>query len=205
MPVGVRLLLQRGKDLGQRLAAAVTDAFTDGAGPLLVIGTDAPTLTGDHLTAAFTALESHDVALGPALDGGYYLIGLRAPHTSLFALASDVWSTDRVLAATGVYPARRAERGAAVPTAGPGHPRRRSRAPLRSGAARADRRSDPAQGGAMTQVSIIVPVLNEEATIHHAVSRLCRDFPDCELIVVDGGSTDATAALAAAPRHRGHQ
>lgn len=99
-PAGVRLRLQRGEDLGQRLAAAVTDAFTDGAGPLLVIGTDAPTLTGDHLTAAFTALESHDVVLGPALDGGYYLIGLRAPHTSLFALDADVWSTDRVRTAT---------------------------------------------------------------------------------------------------------
>ncbi|MER7895047.1 TIGR04283 family arsenosugar biosynthesis glycosyltransferase [Streptomyces sp. NPDC096046] len=49
----------------------------------------------------------------------------------------------------------------------------------------------------MTQVSIIVPVLNEEATIRSALSRLCRDFPDCELIVVDGGSTDATAELAA--------
>ncbi|WP_181009322.1 TIGR04282 family arsenosugar biosynthesis glycosyltransferase [Streptomyces sp. SM11] len=99
-PAGVRLRLQRGEDLGQRLAAAVADAFADGAGPLLVIGTDAPTLTGDHLTAAFTALESHDVVLGPALDGGYYLIGLRAPHTSLFALDADVWSTDRVLTAT---------------------------------------------------------------------------------------------------------
>ncbi|OII65582.1 hypothetical protein BJP40_01490 [Streptomyces sp. CC53] len=46
------------------------------------------------------------------------------------------------------------------------------------------------------RVSIIVPVLNEEATIHSAVSRLRRDFPDCELIVVDGGSTDATVELA---------
>lgn len=100
VPEGVRLLLQRGADLGQRLAAAVTDAFTAGAGPLLVIGTDAPTLTGDHLTAAFTALENQDVALGPALDGGYYLIGLREPHTSLFALDPDLWSTDHVLAAT---------------------------------------------------------------------------------------------------------
>ncbi|MEU9069854.1 TIGR04283 family arsenosugar biosynthesis glycosyltransferase [Streptomyces sp. NPDC048109] len=48
----------------------------------------------------------------------------------------------------------------------------------------------------MTQVSIIVPVLNEEATIYGAVSRLCRDFPDCEVFVVDGGSTDATVELA---------
>ncbi|WAX77470.1 TIGR04283 family arsenosugar biosynthesis glycosyltransferase [Streptomyces sp. KMM 9044] len=46
------------------------------------------------------------------------------------------------------------------------------------------------------RVSIIVPVLNEEATVHSAVSRLCRDFRGCELIVVDGGSTDATVELA---------
>ncbi|KUL35485.1 hypothetical protein ADL12_20155 [Streptomyces regalis] len=99
-PTGVRLLVQRGGDLGQRLTAAVTDAFADGAGPLLVIGTDAPTLTRDHLTAALSALESADVVLGPALDGGYYLIGLRAPHTELFALDPAWWSTDKVLAAT---------------------------------------------------------------------------------------------------------
>lgn len=99
-PAGVRLLLQRGEDLGQRLAAAVTDAFADGAGPLLVIGTDAPTLTAAHLTAAFTVLQDHDVTLGPALDGGYDLIGLWAPHSSLFALAPEMWSTDRVLTAT---------------------------------------------------------------------------------------------------------
>ncbi|MGR8009500.1 TIGR04283 family arsenosugar biosynthesis glycosyltransferase [Streptomyces hypolithicus] len=46
------------------------------------------------------------------------------------------------------------------------------------------------------KVSIVVPVLNEAATIQTALSRLCRDFPECELIVVDGGSTDATVALA---------
>lgn len=47
------------------------------------------------------------------------------------------------------------------------------------------------------QVSIVVPVLNEEATISAALERLRRDFPDCDLVVVDGGSTDATARLAA--------
>lgn len=104
-PPGVRLMAQRGSGLGQRLTSAVVDAFADGAGPLLVIGTDAPTLTGDHLSAAFTGLEGHDVVLGPALDGGYYLIGMSRPHTRLFGLDAALWSTDQVLAATRVLAA----------------------------------------------------------------------------------------------------
>ncbi|UQA91958.1 TIGR04282 family arsenosugar biosynthesis glycosyltransferase [Streptomyces halobius] len=99
-PAAVRLLVQRGGDLGQRLTAAVAEVFADGAGPLLVIGTDAPTLTAHHLAAAFTTLESRDVVLGPALDGGYYLIGMHSPHPQLFALDTACWSTDKVLATT---------------------------------------------------------------------------------------------------------
>ncbi|MGK5448612.1 TIGR04282 family arsenosugar biosynthesis glycosyltransferase [Streptomyces radiopugnans] len=99
-PPAVRLLTQRGGDLGQRLAAATGEAFADGAGPLLVIGTDAPTLTGDLLATALTALDGRDVVLGPALDGGYYLIGTHAPHPRLFGLDPACWSTDKVLAAT---------------------------------------------------------------------------------------------------------
>lgn len=99
-PSGARLILQRGADLGQRLTAAVVEAFADGAGPLLVIGTDAVTLTGDHLAAALGALDHHEVVLGPALDGGYYLIGMRNPRTRLFGIAPALWGTDQVLSAT---------------------------------------------------------------------------------------------------------
>jgi glycosyltransferase A (GT-A) superfamily protein (DUF2064 family) len=53
-----------------------------------------------HLAAALTALQNHDVVLGPALDGGYYLIGMRRPHTEVFAIDPMWWSTDKVLAAT---------------------------------------------------------------------------------------------------------
>ncbi|MDJ0346586.1 TIGR04282 family arsenosugar biosynthesis glycosyltransferase [Streptomyces sp. H10-C2] len=101
VPAEVRLLPQRGHHLGQRLAAAVDDVFAKHAGPLLVVGTDAPTLTGDLLTAALGALASgSDAVLGLALDGGYYLIGMNRPHTRLFALDPDLWSGNHVLAAT---------------------------------------------------------------------------------------------------------
>ncbi|WP_156727076.1 TIGR04283 family arsenosugar biosynthesis glycosyltransferase [Streptomyces apocyni] len=67
-------------------------------------------------------------------------------------------------------------------------------------------------GAVKMKVSIVVPVLNEEATIQTALARLRRDFPDCELVVADGGSADATLELAApfgtlvrAPRGRARQ
>ncbi|THA27932.1 glycosyltransferase [Streptomyces sp. RKND-216] len=100
VPANVELRPQRTGALGLRLAAAVEDVFASGAGPLLVMGTDAPTLTAGHLTTALQALESRDVVLGPARDGGYYLIGMNRPQTGLFALEPDLWGGDRVFAAT---------------------------------------------------------------------------------------------------------
>ena len=81
-------------DLGHRLASAA--AAVDG--PVVVTGTDCPSLTADHLTAAFHCLQSADVSLGPAVDGGYYLLAMRRFHPELFRGIS--WSTDRVAAQT---------------------------------------------------------------------------------------------------------
>jgi rSAM/selenodomain-associated transferase 1 len=101
VPDSVRLLPQPGGNLGQRLTAAVSQVTTERPGPLLVIGTDAPTLTGELLTSAFTALHrGADVVLGPALDGGYYLIGLHRPQPALFGIDPGLWGGEQVLAAT---------------------------------------------------------------------------------------------------------
>jgi rSAM/selenodomain-associated transferase 1 len=88
---GVRLARQPDGDLGARMLAAI-------AGPTLVIGTDCPALTAQHLRAAAAALVEADVVLVPAHDGGYVLIGARAAHRELFA--GIAWGTDTVLAAT---------------------------------------------------------------------------------------------------------
>jgi hypothetical protein len=95
---GVRLLAQAGEDLGARMAGALDDVFARGYRRALVIGTDLPTLPGSAFGEAFRLLDAHDLVLGPAQDGGYYLIGLRRPAPELFA--GIPWSTDRVLALT---------------------------------------------------------------------------------------------------------
>ncbi|MSR24702.1 MAG: glycosyltransferase [Nitrospiraceae bacterium] len=95
---GVRLIAQMGDDLGARMARAIADVFALGYRQVLVIGTDLPTLPGSVFGETVKLLASHDVVLGPALDGGYYLIGLRKPSPGLFA--GIPWSTDRVLPLT---------------------------------------------------------------------------------------------------------
>lgn len=85
-------------DLGARLIAAFAAEFARGAPKVLAIGGDCPGLDQAILQAAGAALDTADGVLGPAADGGYYLIGLRAPCPPLF---SDIpWSTPEVLART---------------------------------------------------------------------------------------------------------
>lgn len=82
-------------DLGERMSTAFAAAFATGAGRVAIIGTDCPGLRASHLTQAFAALETADVVLGPATDGGYYLLALRQPQPALFA--NKTWSTASVL------------------------------------------------------------------------------------------------------------
>jgi uncharacterized protein len=86
-------------DLGERMARAF-DTCLGGADPLpmLLIGTDAPGLDRHYLRAAAHALETHDAVFGPALDGGYTLVGLRRPAPALFDHMP--WSTAAVMSET---------------------------------------------------------------------------------------------------------
>jgi rSAM/selenodomain-associated transferase 1 len=87
---------QVGADLGARMATAFTQSFAQGATAAVIIGTDCPGLTTNHLEQAFAALQTHDVVVGPAMDGGYYLLGMKTLHASFFQ--GKTWSTDSVLA-----------------------------------------------------------------------------------------------------------
>lgn len=78
------LTLQQGVDLGERLDHLLTAALAQGAPSAVVMDSDSPTLPVAYVQAAFAHLdEGADVVLGPCDDGGYYLIGLRAPQSRL--------------------------------------------------------------------------------------------------------------------------
>lgn len=90
--------IQEGADLGARIEQAFTRAFSAGASKALVIGTDTPHLSPQTITRAFKSLESHDAVIGPASDGGYYLLGLTRLHAGLFK--GIPWSTGQVFEKT---------------------------------------------------------------------------------------------------------
>lgn len=94
----VRLLDQQGDDLGARMNAACETLFTRGYRRVVIVGTDVPSLPLVYYRQAFELLGERDLVLGPAVDGGYYLIGLKAPIPDLFR--EIPWSTDRVLQLT---------------------------------------------------------------------------------------------------------
>ncbi|MFC3881108.1 TIGR04282 family arsenosugar biosynthesis glycosyltransferase [Algoriphagus namhaensis] len=97
-PNQFHLTVQKGLDLGERMANAFQNAFDAGYSRVILIGTDCGELSSEILEKAFECLNSADLVLGPAKDGGYYLIGMTGPHSELF---SDMeWSTADVLERT---------------------------------------------------------------------------------------------------------
>jgi rSAM/selenodomain-associated transferase 1 len=98
VPAGFRHTPQPEGDLGRRLARFLETQFNDGAAAVVAIGADSPTLPVSYIEQAFHELERADVVLGPATDGGYYLIGCAGRVPPVF---TDIpWGGSRVLAET---------------------------------------------------------------------------------------------------------
>jgi rSAM/selenodomain-associated transferase 1 len=85
-------------DLGERLIHAAREVFASGADRLMFLGGDCPYVTAGLLRECVEQMERHDVVLGPALDGGYYLIGIKRLETRIFEGID--WGTERVLEQT---------------------------------------------------------------------------------------------------------
>jgi glycosyltransferase A (GT-A) superfamily protein (DUF2064 family) len=96
-PPGYRIIAQRGRDLSERMAWAIAEAAATGASPIVIRGSDCPTLGFSVARDAVLALCEVDAAIVPDVDGGYNLLGLRAPAPGLF---DHPMSTESVLSDT---------------------------------------------------------------------------------------------------------
>jgi len=99
-PPALRLVRQRGADLGERLSRILTELLDRGHAGAIAVDSDSPTLPMAYVAEAAKILSGSrsDVVLGPCEDGGYYLVGVRCPQPALFE--GIPWSTDAVFAMT---------------------------------------------------------------------------------------------------------
>lgn len=188
-------------DLGKRMHTAFQHMLWE-ANAAVIIGTDCPDISQGLLGMAFESLKCSDLVLGPATDGGYYLIGLRRPVPALFE--NMEWSTATVLSETLARAATMGLRVHTLPTLSdvdePGDVTAWDRV-----------RATISPTGESPSLSVIIPTLNEEARIGDLVIEARQ--PGVEVIVADGGSCDRTREVAAAqgarviiaPRGRGPQ
>ncbi|RNC84384.1 MAG: glycosyltransferase [Balneola sp.] len=96
---GFQKRLQRGNDLGNRMSFALSQSVTNGGSKrVVIIGSDCAELDTDTIESAFDLLEKYSLVVGPAKDGGYYLIGMNQFYPELFEEIE--WSTENVLEQT---------------------------------------------------------------------------------------------------------
>lgn len=95
---GERMLPQQGRDIGERMSHAIMELFHEGASKAIIAGVDVPELGTEVIREAFRRLDTADIVLGPAEDGGYYLIGMKSLHEEVFRNIS--WSTAEVFRQT---------------------------------------------------------------------------------------------------------
>lgn len=184
---------QHGDGLGDRLQHAIDAAFQKSIDRVIVIGADCPQLDAQTLVEANRQLDHHDVILGPAEDGGYYLIGLKTPQPSLF---QDIpWGTSEVLAKTlQKINALRLRRKLLTPLPDVDYPEDLVLC----------RRWPQLIAGILPEcetnrLSIVIPALNEAqrlAETLHAVRSRSTNAHHLEVIVADGGSQDDTVSIA---------
>jgi rSAM/selenodomain-associated transferase 2/rSAM/selenodomain-associated transferase 1 len=180
---------QVGQSLGDRLQLATKTAFDAGAKRVVVIGTDCPSLKSSDLTSAFEHLEAHETVIGPAQDGGYYLIGLSSECSSLFA---DIdWSTSKVLEQT-LHKTRELSLRVRQLRMLPDVDYPEDLLPLRRDA---ECHLLPFQTETQ-KLSVIIPTLGEETALQATLDSIGKPNHDLEVIVVDAGSTDQTVAIA---------
>ena len=95
---GFNTSLQKGNDLGERMRNAFDELFQEGYEQAVLIGSDCPAISPPILEKAFEELDQSDIVIGPAEDGGYYLIGMKRLYAELFE--NMKWSNQDVFSTT---------------------------------------------------------------------------------------------------------
>ncbi|MEE3718350.1 TIGR04283 family arsenosugar biosynthesis glycosyltransferase [Tumidithrix elongata RA019] len=173
-------------DLGDRMAHALQSAIAQGYQSVAIVGTDCPELDAKILDRGFRELQEQELVLGPAKDGGYYLIGLQRFVPELFA--EIPWSTSEVFQRTVEIAERLGLTRFDLPS-------------LSDIDTKADvaiwecvkLAKDAAQN--LPRISVVIPALNEAENLPR-VLKAVRNSINVEIILVDGGSADETIQIA---------
>ncbi len=185
----IALVEQGAGDIGARMHSAFKAIFQKGGRKAILIGSDCPGITATLLQNSLDALSDCDLVLGPAADGGYYLIGLTRPCPPLFR--SIGWGTSEVLEQT-LTVARRL--GLTVRLVDRLHDVDRPEDLVYLAGMSLETWGSMCPGRIVPtcpRISVIIPALNEEHTILPCLERVLM-VPNVEIIVVDGGSIDRT-------------
>lgn len=168
--------LQKGADLGSRLSIAFKEAFDKGYKKVIVIGSDCKEISHSHLKEAFIELDKESVVIGPAKDGGYYLLGMKKFYQDLFIKKS--WSTSNLFNET-LFTIKK----------------RRICHGLLEILSDIDEEKDINSVQLLKdKISIVIPTFNEAANISKLIKHLKEEQKEhlLEIIVADGGSSDKT-------------
>lgn len=190
---GARYRCQHGDTLGERMYQAFHTVLGEGYESCVLIGTDVPEVTAGYLEDAFDKLRNQDVVLGPTKDGGYYLIGMKRAFKAAFE--KQTYGHETVFANTIEM---LKDHGLSVGRTGMLADMDRPedlRGLLERCRCGQNRRARYTRTflESHRKVSIIIPVYNEAGTIPGMIRQLWSLRKDCEIIFVDGGSSDGTA------------
>ena len=183
---------QRGADIGIRMQNAISEALRLGYNKAVLIGTDIPELESETIDAAFAMLDVCDVVMGPTEDGGYYLIGMKEVRPEAFS--AKLYGVDTVFNETITA------MGEAGINVGCVDEYSDIDVPEDISGFRRRMRDDDFIRRSYTgrfladnaAVSVIIPVYNESSGIEDLLEQLLPYRNECEIIIIDGGSTDDT-------------
>ncbi len=186
---------QRGEHLGERMFRAFETVFAKGYEECILIGTDVPELRSDDLNRAFDVLKTQDVVFGKTHDGGYYLVGMKKARREVFGLGqyghgAVLEDTIKALYQAGItvgYTKKHWDMDTPLDLK---EYRKRMRVSKEGKQTETGR-----YAAGITPVSIIIPVYNEEKGIVKFQEQLKELQGKCEILFVDGGSTDRTLEL----------